>query len=237
MGNVSGYIAILLSHTHLRDAISSALLGFISEIFLTHSHADIPQWGRDWDLFLPTHYPDTPVQPERHFLAQDDDSHWYLVPVSKRAEWDAWRNIPSDNPESWNVPDFAQAVDGPHTVEFYLAPVDTNRILTGATPAPSKVEHVWLIETPGTHARYVGVECGRLCWVYTAEFAIRFSRKQDAENMMGVLDLAFIGPNATVTEHAWVDGPTAPPTGAVRPNVGSNVPADQLRRNPEAVHD
>jgi hypothetical protein len=28
---------------------------------------------------------------DRYFFAQDDDSHWYMVPASRRAEWDAWQ--------------------------------------------------------------------------------------------------------------------------------------------------
>lgn len=57
------------------------------------------------------------LQP-RFFLAQDDDSHWYLVPEQNRAEWEAWTNISKDDPASWNVPDFAKSIDGPHTLTF-----------------------------------------------------------------------------------------------------------------------
>lgn len=55
---------------------------------------------------------------ERFFLAQDDDCHWYLVPVDKREEWSEWREIPSDDERSWDVPDFATAIDGPHLLTF-----------------------------------------------------------------------------------------------------------------------
>lgn len=27
---------------------------------------------------------------ERYFLDSDDDFHWYLVPVSRRKEWERW---------------------------------------------------------------------------------------------------------------------------------------------------
>jgi hypothetical protein len=57
------------------------------------------------------------LQP-RYFLAQDDDSHWYLVPEQNRAEWEAWRNLPSTDERTWEHPDFAKPIDGPHTLTF-----------------------------------------------------------------------------------------------------------------------
>jgi hypothetical protein len=27
---------------------------------------------------------------QRYFLGQDDDGHWYVVPVDKRGEWEKW---------------------------------------------------------------------------------------------------------------------------------------------------
>ncbi len=42
----------------------------------------------------------------RYFLSSDDDGHDYLIPESKRKEWTAFRNIPSDDELSWDVPDF-----------------------------------------------------------------------------------------------------------------------------------
>lgn len=55
---------------------------------------------------------------ERFFLAQDDSCHWYLIPDSCRAEWEVWANIPSGDERSWEVPDFARSVGGPHAVTF-----------------------------------------------------------------------------------------------------------------------
>jgi hypothetical protein len=55
---------------------------------------------------------------ERFFAAQDNDSHWYLVPVAIRAEWDAWMGIPSEDERSWTPPSGAREIDGPHTLTF-----------------------------------------------------------------------------------------------------------------------
>lgn len=54
------------------------------------------------------------------FLSQDGDSHWYVVLADKRKEWEAWRDIPSDDQRSWTVPDFAKELAiSPQLVEFY----------------------------------------------------------------------------------------------------------------------
>jgi len=55
----------------------------------------------------------------RFFLAQDNDGHWYLIPVDRRAEWEAWTNIPSDDERSWESPEWATAIGGsPSQVTF-----------------------------------------------------------------------------------------------------------------------
>lgn len=50
--------------------------------------------------------------PKRWFLDQDNDSHWYLVEFSKRAEWEEWMNLDSEDEESWDVPAFASRLPG-----------------------------------------------------------------------------------------------------------------------------
>lgn len=57
---------------------------------------------------------------KKYSLTRDNDCHWYLIPVENQDDWEAWLDIDSDDEASWNVPDFAEAVDGPHSVEFYL---------------------------------------------------------------------------------------------------------------------
>jgi len=43
---------------------------------------------------------------QRFFLDRDNSSHWYIVPADRRAEWNAWRNIPEDDDRGWIVPDW-----------------------------------------------------------------------------------------------------------------------------------
>lgn len=55
---------------------------------------------------------------ERFFADQDNDCHWYLIPVAIRAEWDAWRELPSDDERAWTPPAGARDMDGLHTLTF-----------------------------------------------------------------------------------------------------------------------
>lgn len=55
----------------------------------------------------------------RYFLSQDNDCHWFVIPVARQREWDLWREIDSDDERAWTPPDFAQAIGGsPSTVTF-----------------------------------------------------------------------------------------------------------------------
>jgi hypothetical protein len=59
------------------------------------------------------------LQGERYYLTTDNDSHWYVVPVVNKSEWDAWCEIDSDDERAWETPDFARAVGGsPSLVTF-----------------------------------------------------------------------------------------------------------------------
>jgi len=61
----------------------------------------------------------TPELPDGFYLTTDNDSHWYVVPVAKRDEWDAWCEIDSDDERAWTPPAFAREVGGsPSSVEF-----------------------------------------------------------------------------------------------------------------------
>jgi len=58
-------------------------------------------------------------EPERFYLSQDNDSHWYVVPVAREEDWDAWLGLGEDEQAAWDVPDFAQPVGGsPSLVTF-----------------------------------------------------------------------------------------------------------------------
>lgn len=57
--------------------------------------------------------------PERFFLSQDGDCHWFIVPVAKRDEWYEWKEIDGDDERSWVPPDFAVPVGGsPSMISF-----------------------------------------------------------------------------------------------------------------------
>jgi len=59
------------------------------------------------------------VSPPRYFFAQDSSSHWYLVDADRRAEWDAWADLPEEDENAWEPPDFAQRLDGhPSQITF-----------------------------------------------------------------------------------------------------------------------
>jgi len=49
---------------------------------------------------------------EEFVEAFDNDGHRYQIPTNKRDEWYKWCEIPSDNEESWDTPDFAERIDG-----------------------------------------------------------------------------------------------------------------------------
>lgn len=58
------------------------------------------------------------VETDRFFADQDGDCHWYVIPEANRAEWTAWRELPSDQEEAWEPPAFARPLDGLHTLTF-----------------------------------------------------------------------------------------------------------------------
>lgn len=47
-------------------------------------------------------------------LVQDDDCHWYIIPVAKKADFEKWAASYND----WDEPGYAVGVDGPHSVHF-----------------------------------------------------------------------------------------------------------------------
>lgn len=56
---------------------------------------------------------------KRYCLVQDNDSHWYVIPAAHRDDWSLWLGIDSRDERSWDPPEFAQSIDGPHSVEFF----------------------------------------------------------------------------------------------------------------------
>lgn len=58
-------------------------------------------------LMVPCH-----EKPARFFEDVDNSSHHFLVPVAKRAEWIAWRDLPEDDENGWDAPPWATRIDG-----------------------------------------------------------------------------------------------------------------------------
>ncbi len=54
----------------------------------------------------------------RFCFVQDDDCHWYIIPSDKRDEWREWENIDSNDPRSWDPPEFAVRIDSPFSYSF-----------------------------------------------------------------------------------------------------------------------
>ncbi|MEM9745041.1 MAG: hypothetical protein AAF918_20375 [Pseudomonadota bacterium] len=52
-------------------------------------------------------------------MVQDNSCHWYLIPAEYLEAWDDFLDIPEDDERSWNVPDWAREIDGPHLTVFY----------------------------------------------------------------------------------------------------------------------
>ena len=44
--------------------------------------------------------------------ARDNDGHRYQIPVTKKKEWKTFCDIPSDDESSWEVPEWAERIDG-----------------------------------------------------------------------------------------------------------------------------
>lgn len=59
---------------------------------------------------------------ERYRLAQDNDSHWYVIPVSRQQEWDNWTELDPEDARAWNVPAFAQRVGGSYSLVTFSEP-------------------------------------------------------------------------------------------------------------------
>lgn len=52
---------------------------------------------------------------ESFYLSQDNDSHWYVIPFSKKEEWYEFLELDTDDPLSWEVPEWADSIGGSYT--------------------------------------------------------------------------------------------------------------------------
>lgn len=57
---------------------------------------------------------------EGYYLSQDNDTHWYVIPVEYEDEWRDFLDLDSDDPSSWDTPEWAEAIGGsPSNVIFH----------------------------------------------------------------------------------------------------------------------
>lgn len=61
----------------------------------------------------------------RYFLDADNDGNWYLIPVERRKEWDAWTELDSDDEGIWDVPTFAEKRNRPVNFLEFENPIET----------------------------------------------------------------------------------------------------------------
>jgi len=59
---------------------------------------------------------------ERYFMSTDDSGHWYIIPVTKRQEWEEWSDLPEEDERTWEAPDFARPVGGSPTCVTFTDP-------------------------------------------------------------------------------------------------------------------
>lgn len=72
---------------------------------------------------------------EEYIAVKDNDTHRYQIPKSKKGEWDIFCDIPSDDEASWDVPEWAERLDGMPLTSFK----DTS--LTNLSDLKQKIQH------------------------------------------------------------------------------------------------
>ena len=48
----------------------------------------------------------------KYYITTDQDSHYYVVPLEKKDEWEAWCNLDPEQEDAWDPPNFAYAIGG-----------------------------------------------------------------------------------------------------------------------------
>jgi hypothetical protein len=54
---------------------------------------------------------------EEFIVVKDNDCHRYKIPRSKDKDWDEWLEIDEDDERSWDVPEYAERLDGGEEIE------------------------------------------------------------------------------------------------------------------------
>lgn len=64
---------------------------------------------------------------EEYIAVKDNDTHRYQIPRSKKAEWEVFCEIPEDDEKSWDVPEWAERIDGMPVKSFKQNIIDIKR--------------------------------------------------------------------------------------------------------------
>jgi hypothetical protein len=55
------------------------------------------------------------MEATRYFIGGDNSGHEYAVPVAKRDDWNKWVELPEDDEDGWETPDYAFRIEGDFT--------------------------------------------------------------------------------------------------------------------------
>ena len=59
----------------------------------------------------------------QYYLSSDQSGHNYIVPVTRKKEFEAWSNLDEDDEDAWEAPDYAFKIEG-QTLHFENPTVD-----------------------------------------------------------------------------------------------------------------
>lgn len=71
---------------------------------------------------------------DEYMAVKDSSSHRYQIPRSKKEEWDTFMEIPEDDERSWDVPEWAERIDGMPVSSFKDRTLTLIRSITGISP-------------------------------------------------------------------------------------------------------
>lgn len=75
----------------------------------------------------------------KYFLSTDCDGHWFVVPVVKKEEWNAWTSLGEDDENAWEAPEWAYSVGGsPEQVEFEFPKINGEPVFKKKPPVMIK---------------------------------------------------------------------------------------------------
>jgi len=49
---------------------------------------------------------------EEFFIGEDNSGHLYIIPMGKKKAWQKWCDLDEECEDSWNPPEYAEAIGG-----------------------------------------------------------------------------------------------------------------------------